>query len=138
MDPDHLLLSSNDALNTADHKSTSFNKTVRKLNSRFDDQTPKGVLICGLPFKCERSFFWDQHQNGLEVVCYDSGDTVETDNGLFHIQFYYVLQLELLRADKPVKKASVSMRVTRSPGAGAMTQVSDDEDNTNNNYDFDD
>jgi hypothetical protein len=37
--------------------------------------------------------------------------------------------LELLRADKPVKKASVNMCVARSPGgAGATTQVSEDDD----------
>jgi hypothetical protein len=138
VDPNRLYLSSNGTSNPADHKSISFNKTVRRLNSHCDDQNPKGVLICGSPFKCDRSLFWDENHNGIEVVCYNSGETVETVDGETHIQFYYVLQLQLLRADKTVKKAYVNMmRVVRSPGAGVMTQVSDDEDNTNNNYDFD-
>jgi hypothetical protein len=40
-----------------------------------------------------------------------------------HKQFDYVLQLELMRADKPVKKkASVNICVVRSPGAGAKVR----------------
>jgi hypothetical protein len=60
------------------------------------------------------------------MVCYNSGETVYT-NGELHKQFYYVLQLELLGADKPIKKAAVNMRVAMSPG-GATTQVSGDND----------
>jgi hypothetical protein len=50
-----------------------------------------------------------------------------------------MLQLELLRADKPVKKASVNMHVARSPGGAgaATTQVSNDENDTNVEYDVD-
>jgi hypothetical protein len=78
LDPNHLSLSSGGASNAADHKSALSNKSVSKLNSCFDDQNPNGVLICGLPFKCDRSLFCNANHNGLEVVCYDSGETVMT------------------------------------------------------------